>query len=107
MTVVGQYRVRLRANIGGLTADALSEWAFGTLDALLEDPAIIDADVAAALAAGDVEFELQVRADDLHGAVLLSSDALSRASGASTSSGSGSRLPEIQHAEVDHVPIPA
>jgi hypothetical protein len=96
-----QYRVRLRANIGGLTADALSAWAFGALDALLDDPGVVDADVAAALAAGDVEFDLQVRADDVQGAIRVSTEALARATGGA------SRPPEIEHAEVDLVAIPA
>ena len=107
MIVVGQYRVRLRASIGGLTADALDDWSFGTLDELLEDPVIVDADVAAALAAGDVEFDMQVRADDLQSAMRLSTEALSRASAASTAAGAGSRLPEFEHAEIDRVAIPA
>jgi hypothetical protein len=107
VTVVEQYRVRLRASTGGLTAEALGDWSFGTLDALLEDPVVVDADVAAALAAGDVEFDLQVRADDLQSAMRVSTEALGRASAASTAAGAGSRLPEIEHAEIDRVAIPA
>jgi hypothetical protein len=106
VSAVGQYRARLRAHIGSLTADALGDWSFGALDALLDDPAVVDADVAATLAAGDVEFDLQVHADDMLGAVRVSTAALSRATAASTPAGAGSP-PEIEHAEVDRVPIPA
>jgi hypothetical protein len=104
---VGQYRVRLRASIGGLTADELSDWSFGSLDALLDDPTIIDADVAATLAAGDVEFDIQVRAADLNEAVRLSTDAIRRATAAAATAGASTRQPDIDHAEVDRVPIPA
>jgi hypothetical protein len=101
--VVGQYRVRLRANIGGLTADALSDWAFGTLDVLLEDPTVVGADVAATLSAGDVEFDLQLRAGDMNDAMRLGLAALDRASASSVAAG----VPDVEHAEVDLVPIPA
>jgi hypothetical protein len=107
VTVVGQYRVRLRASIGGLTPDELSEWSFGTLDALLADVAIVDADVAATLATGEVEFDMQVRADTVQDAMRVSSEALGRATAAATAAGAGSRPAEIEHAEVDRVPIPA
>jgi hypothetical protein len=107
VSIVGQYRVRLRARIGGLTAAALSDWSFGALDALLDDPTIVDADVAAALASGEVEFDMQVRADDMQGAVRVSTEALGRATAVSTATGAGTRLPDIDHAEVDRVPIPA
>lgn len=96
--VVGRYRVRLRAKVGGLAPEALSDWSFGTLDALLDDPEVVAADVAATLAAGDVEFDLQVAADDVPSAVRLSAEALGRATG---------RVPAIEHAEVDLLPASA
>lgn len=101
MIAVGRYRVRLRASIGGLTPEALSDWSFGALDVLLEDPTVVEADVAATFAAGDVEFDMQVVSDDVQGAVQLSTAAVRRATAAS------SRVPEIEHAEVDLVPISA
>jgi hypothetical protein len=104
---VDQYRVRLRVNIGGLTVGALRDCSFGALDALLDDPTVIDADVAATLAAGDVEFDLQVSAEDMQAAVRISLDAVSRATATSTAADAGSRLPAIEHAEVDLVPVPA
>jgi hypothetical protein len=104
---MGQYRVRLGTHISDLTADELHAWAFGTLDALLDDPVVVDADVAAALAAGDVEFDMQVRAETVPDAIRVSFEAISRAAAAGTPSVARSRPPEIEHAEVDRVPIPA
>lgn len=85
----------------------LDAWSFGALDLLLGDPAIVDADVAASLAVGDVEFDMPVRADDMQGAVRVSTEAVRRATVASATAGAGSGLADIEHAEVDRVPISA
>jgi hypothetical protein len=73
------------------------------LDVLLEDPTVVDADVAATLSAGDVEFDLQLRAGDMNDAMRLSLAALNRASASSVAA----CVPDVEHAEVDLVPIPA
>ncbi len=99
MIVMGQYRVQLRAGITGMTPAALEEWCFGTLDALVADPEVVSADVAATLAAGEVEFDVQVRADGLPEAVGAGTAALARA----TSTGVA---PTVHHAEVDEIAIP-
>ena len=95
---MSRYRVRLRASVGGLEPEALSDWSFGTLDALLDDPEVVEADVAATLAAGAVEFDLRAAADDVPAAVRLSAEALGRAT---------SRRPAIEHAEIDLLPASA
>ena len=92
-----QYRVRLWARVDGVPVEALDEWLFGTLDRLVEDPEVVDADVAAALAAGDVEFDLQVRGDGVEDALRVGTDALRRAAA----------VPAIRHAEVELVAVPA
>jgi hypothetical protein len=96
---MGQYRVHLRVGVVGMAPEVLEEWCFGTLDALLADPAVVDADVAAALAAGEVEFDLQVRADDVPQAVGAGTAALARAA-------MPGPAPTVHHAEVDEVALP-
>ena len=103
MIDMGAYRVRLRASIRGLDPEALSDWSFGSLDVLLDDPTIVEADVAATLAAGDVEFDLHVVADDVPAAVRLGAEAVRRA----TTAAAGVQAPEIEHAEVDLLPASA
>ena len=109
MTDVQQFRVQMRMSIGGLAPETLREWAFRTLDVLLEDVRIVDADVGAALAAGDVEFDMQVKADSAQAAMQSAADAVADATRAVVSDAWSSleRVPPIDHAEVDRIPIPA
>lgn len=109
MTDVDQYRVQMRLSIGGLSANALRGWAFRTLDALLEDGRVVDADVAGTLAAGEVEYDMQVRADSVQAAIQSASDALADATrvAASDAGDAHTHIPAIEHAEVDRVAIPA
>ena len=104
MIDVQRYRVQLRASIGGLSADEVGAWAFGRLDGLMGDPSVIEADVAATLGAGLVDFDLQVRADAAHDAMRLGAEAVDRAAAAAVR---GAGRPEIDHAEVDRIAIPA
>lgn len=101
MIGVGQYRVRFRTSVRGLATDQLSDWAFGSLDRLLEDAVVVQADVAGALARGEVEYDLHVRAETVVDALRLAGEALGRATA------TGSRQPRIDHAEVDRVAVPA
>jgi hypothetical protein len=107
--VVDQYRVQLRLSIGGLSAGTLREWAFHTLDALLEDARVIEADVAGTLAAGEVEYDMQVRAESVQVAMQTASDALAAATqvAAATAADGPAPVSAVEHAEVDRVPIPA
>jgi hypothetical protein len=106
---VQQFRVQMRMSIDGLAPQALREWVFRTLDVLLEDVRIVDADVGAALAAGAVEFDMQVRADTAEAAMQAAADAVADAAQAVASDAWSSLvgIPPIDHAEVDRVPIPA
>jgi hypothetical protein len=108
VTVVDQYRVRLRLRIGGLSAATLREWAFSTLDALLEDERIVEADVAGTLAAGEVEYDMQVRAETIQAAMQSASDALADATQVvAAAAESRAQISAVEHAEVDRVPVPA
>jgi hypothetical protein len=106
---VQQFRVQMRMRIGRLAPETLREWAFRTLDVVLEDVRIIDADVGTTLATGDVEFEMQVRADSAQAAMQSAADAVADATQAVVSDAWSfiERVPPIDHAEVDRVPIPA
>jgi hypothetical protein len=109
VTIVDQYRVQMRLSIGGLPAGTLRQWAFDTLDALLEDERVVDADVAGTLAAGEVEYDMQVRAEGVQAAMQSAADALADATQtvAATTDDARSQISTVEHAEVDRVPIPA
>jgi hypothetical protein len=79
------------------------------VDVLLEDARIIDADVAAALADGVVEFDMQVRADTAQAAMQSAAEAVADAVRVAASDAwtSMPRIPSIDHAEIDRVPVPA
>lgn len=104
MIDVQRYRVQLHAGIGGLSADELGAWALGILDALLDDPTVLEADVGATLATGLVEFDLQLDADTTHDAMRTAEEAIGRAAAAPTRDGA---RPAFDHAEVDRVAVPA
>lgn len=109
MTGVDHYRVQMRLSIGGLPTGTLREWAFSTLDVLLEDARVVDADVAGTLAAGEVEYDIQVQAESIQAAMQSASDALAEATRtvAATAADPRSQVSTVEHAEVDRVPIPA
>lgn len=109
MTGVDRYRVQMRLSIGGLPTGTLREWAFSTLDALLEDERVVEADVAGTLATGEVEYDMQVQAETIQAAMQSASDALTEATRtvAATAADAPSRTSTVEHAEVDRVPIPA
>jgi hypothetical protein len=109
VTDVEQFRVRMRMMSIGLAPETLRQWAFRTLDVLLDDARIVDADVGARLAAGEVEFDMQVKADSALAAMQSAAGAVAEAAHAVASDAWSSvvGVPPIDHAEVDRVPIPA